>query len=79
MAPGKGQGRGTTLGKPDAKPAKLPYTIELWDIDRKEIERLLARAASASLARAIFTAAREEHPERRITMSRGARVIAQSD
>jgi len=57
----------------------LPYCIELWSEDQSEVERVLARAVNASLARAIFTAAREEHPHRYITLRRGARVIAASD
>jgi hypothetical protein len=55
----------------------LPYRVELWsDGDRKSLERVLARAFSAPLARAIFKAAQTEHPGRRITLRRGARVIA---
>ena len=79
MAAGKGQDRASNSAKPNPRPPKLPYTIELWDADKREIERLLARAVSASLARAIYSAAREEHPERRVTLSRGSRIISQSD
>jgi len=42
------------------------------------VERVLARAVSAPLARAIFKAALTEHPERRITVRRGSRVISDS-
>jgi hypothetical protein len=57
----------------------LPYRIELWHaIDDHVIERVLARACSAPLARAIFKAARTEYPDRRITLSRGKRVVAES-
>jgi hypothetical protein len=75
MASGKGQERTSAIG---TKSSKLPYSVELWDIEKRAVERLLARAASASLARAIFSAAQEEHPDRRLTLSRGERVIAQS-
>ena len=34
--------------------------------------------ASAPLARAIFKAARTEYPDRRVTLSRGKRVVAES-
>ena len=63
-----------------AKPEeKLPYRIELWDgADRAVIERVLARAFSSQLARAIFKAARTEHPGRRVTLSRGGRILADS-
>jgi hypothetical protein len=79
MASEKGQGGAPTWGKSRAKQSRLPYTIELWDVDKKGVERLLARAVNAALARAIYLAAREEHPERRITLSRGSRVISRSD
>jgi hypothetical protein len=43
---------------------------------RELIERVLARASRAALARAILKAAQTEHPARRITLRRGARLIA---
>jgi hypothetical protein len=79
MVSGKGQGKVSVLAGPSTKNTKLPYSIELWDAQRKDVERVLARAVSAPLARAIYSAALEEHPERRITLCRGARVIAQRD
>ena len=55
----------------------LPYRVELWTgDDRDVVERVLARAANAAVARAIFKAARDEHPERRITLRRGVRIVA---
>lgn len=60
----------------DDEPANLPYFIELWDTGNAAVERVLARAASAELARAIFKAARGEHPDRRVTLRRGQRVIS---
>jgi hypothetical protein len=57
----------------------LSYIIELWQADgAAKVERILARAANAALARAIFKAAQGEHPERRITLRRGNRIIADS-
>ena len=62
-----------------AEHEKLPYRIELWHaVDHHIVERVLARAFSAALARAIFKAARTEHPDRRITLRRGNRVVADS-
>ena len=62
-----------------AAPEELPYRVELWhDGVGDEVERVLARAANAQLARAIFKAAQGEHPQRRITLRRGNRVIADS-
>ena len=56
----------------------LPYRIELWDLPRLKVEKLLARASSAQLARAIFTAAQSEHLGRYIVLRRGKDVIAES-
>lgn len=39
---------------------------------------MLARASSATLAQAIFSAAKSEHPERRITLQKGSHIIADS-
>ena len=62
-----------------AKRNALPYLIELWREEASDqAERVLARAVSATLARAIFKAALNEHPNRRITLRRGSRVIADS-
>jgi hypothetical protein len=58
---------------------ELPYRVELWRGGGGEgIERVLARAVNVQLARAIFNAAQGEHPERRITVRRGTRIIADS-
>ena len=67
-------------GDPAGPLENLPYRIELWEggTDGAAVERVLARAFNAQLARAIFRAARSEHPDRRITLRRGTRVIADS-
>jgi len=58
---------------------QLPYRIELWNEgSRDEVERVLARALGAQLAHAIFQAARSEHPNRRITLSMGEDILADS-
>jgi hypothetical protein len=62
-----------------AETEELPYRVELWhDGGGDAVERVLARALNAQLARAIFKAATGEHPNRRITLRKGARVIADS-
>ncbi|MDB5443020.1 MAG: hypothetical protein JWP73_1396 [Phenylobacterium sp.] len=58
--------------------ARLPYTVELWNLPRSEPERIIGRAASAMLGRAIFAAAISEHLGRRIVLRRGSRVLAES-
>jgi hypothetical protein len=58
---------------------ELPYRVELWhDGVGDTVERVLARALNAQLARAIFAAATGEHPNRRITLRKGRRVIIDS-
>jgi hypothetical protein len=58
---------------------ELPFRVELWhDGGHDAVERILARAASAQLARAIFKAAQGDHPQRRITLRRDNRIIADS-
>jgi hypothetical protein len=60
-------------------PDDLPYSVELWDLAKPDkTERVLARACSGELAKAIFTAARDEFPERRITLSKNGEVVADS-
>jgi phosphatidate phosphatase APP1 len=54
----------------------LPYQIELRDSGGEATERVVARAQSSSLARAIFKAACHEFLKRCIVLSRGSRVIA---
>jgi hypothetical protein len=61
---------------PAASP--LPYTIELWDLPRVAPERIIGRAASMALARAIFIAAQTEHLGRRIVLRRGGKVMSES-
>jgi hypothetical protein len=67
------------MASPSEPDERLPYCVELWDAQNHDAtERVLARAANASLAHAVFKAAQDEHPERRITLRRGARIIADS-
>jgi hypothetical protein len=57
---------------------KLPYVVELWDDAGAAVEKVLARAARVSLARAIFHAAKGEYPNRRICMRQGPKALADS-
>jgi hypothetical protein len=66
---------------PDPGPSPqddLPYRVELWRDGRAEVERVLARAASAELAQAIFRAVQVEYPKRRITLSKGPTLVRDS-
>ena len=68
-----------STGTASRPPEDLPYRIELWRADGTDgVERVLARALSVQLARAIFTAAQTEHPQWRIVMRKGNRVVSDS-
>jgi len=65
--------------RPSEPQKQLSYRIELCDADNADIvERVLGRALSVTLARAIFSAARGEYPERRIRLRKGSRIVADS-
>jgi hypothetical protein len=64
----------------DADDSAMPFCVELWDTTPTgTVEKMLARAASLELARAIFKAAGDEHPGRRITLRQGRRIIADNE
>lgn len=65
--------KASSSGEPHAE--ELSYAVELWSSDRTGVEKILARAFKISLARAIFFAALEENPERRIVLRHGERII----
>jgi hypothetical protein len=67
------------IGSGGAKGEALRYRVELRDqTNPNAVERVLARAFNAALARAIFKAAKTEHPGRRILLCRGALIVADS-
>jgi hypothetical protein len=53
--------------------------VELWNLPRTAPERVIARAASAPLARAIFAAAETEHLGRKIVLRRGSQVLKETE
>ena len=57
---------------------ELPFWIELWKTQAEQVERVLGRAASVQLARAIYTSAQSEFPGRRITIRRGEDLVLDS-
>ena len=68
------KGKGAAAGADES--GKLPYRVEIWT--EGEFERVLALAAQATLARAIYAAAISEHPDRLIVLTRGAKILARS-
>jgi hypothetical protein len=79
MIKGQDDSKIVALGAAVGATSPLPYTVELWNLPRTAPERIIGRAASAILARAIFTAAKTEHLGRRVLLRRGSRVIAETD
>jgi len=78
MNKGEDDSKIVTLGAPVGPASRLPYTVELWNLPRTAPERVIGRAASGILARAIFVAAKSEHLGRRIVLRRGSQVISQT-
>lgn len=75
--PSKGKISRSSVARAGAE--ELRYRVELWhDGLGDTIERVLGRALNAQLARAIFQAAIGEYPNRRITLRKGTRLIADS-
>lgn len=61
---------------PSPRTPELPFRIELWDAEQRNVERVVARAYSENLAQAIFNAACEEFPDRHLTLWRGRERLA---
>lgn len=57
----------------------LPFRIELWNELGSEVERVVARSYSANLAQAIFNAACEQYPGRRLSLWHGRERLAQAE
>ena len=66
------------IGAPAETAEDLPYQVALSPADSSSGSRILARAASMQLARAIFNAAKNEHHGQRILLVRDGRVVADS-
>ncbi len=76
MAAGSGDDPRASLAGHAETAEDLPYAVELWTLTRSQVERVLGRANSASLAQAIFAAAGSEHLGRKITLRHAGEVIA---
>ena len=59
----------------NAAAGRLPYVIEIWNLPRTAVERVIARAETLQTASALFAAAISENPSRRIVMRQGEQVI----
>ena len=65
---------------PAAKAAteSLSFVVELWRTAEDAPERILGRALNLTLARAIYLAALQDFPDRRIIIRTGDMIIADS-
>lgn len=79
MIEGKDEGRVIPLEAAAGASGQLPYAVELWNLPRTAPERVVGRAGSAVVARAIFLAAQSEHLGRKVVLRRGGRVLAESE
>lgn len=55
----------------------IPFSVEIWP-EEDGRPRVLGRAATLTLAHAIFSAALEAYPGKRIVLARGAEVLQDS-
>lgn len=78
MIKGEDEDRVVPIGPATGASAQMPYAIELWNLPRTEPEKVIGRAASMVLARAIFAAAQTEHLGRRLILRRGTKVVQES-
>ena len=78
MIEGEGEAKVAAFGAAPATDGGLPYAVELWDLPRAGVEKVLGRAASMVLARAIFAAAQTEHLGRRLVLRRAGKVVQES-
>jgi hypothetical protein len=64
-----------------SKPAQedLPYKVELWDVDKKSVEQVLAVTASGSIGYAAYYAAVREHPDRYVTLRHKNGIVSRSN
>jgi hypothetical protein len=81
-------GSGSNPENGPAKPARpvraagredLPYTVELWDGEKKSVEQVLAITTHGSIGYAAYYAALGEYPDRYITLRHRKRTIARSN
>jgi hypothetical protein len=60
-------------GKP--APESLSFVVELFHAEEDRPDRILGRALNLTLARAIYVAALQDFPNRRIVIRKGGMII----
>jgi hypothetical protein len=58
-----------------AEPDGLPFVIEIWNLPRTAVERVIAQVASLPMARTVLESAASENPARRLVLRRGERIL----
>lgn len=74
-----GERKATDRGRARAAHEDLPYKVELWDADKKVVERVLAVTANGSIGYAAYYAAIREHPDRYVSLRHKNSIIARSN
>jgi hypothetical protein len=72
---GARQGRRPSQAAPAALD-ELPFTIELWDNARQNVEMVLAIAAHGTIAYAAFYSAARQYPHRYITLRHNDKILS---
>jgi hypothetical protein len=54
----------------------LPFKVELWDENKKDVEQVLAVAANGSIGYAAYYAATREYPDRYVTLRHKNSIIS---
>ena len=66
------------FGRNPAQREDLPYRVELWSVERKSVEQILAITASPTIGYAAYFAASREFPDRLITLRHKNEIINRS-
>jgi hypothetical protein len=60
---------------PAEAPPALPYVVEVWGRAPKRLQEVAGKALDLEIARAIFKAAKLEHPESLVVLRRGRTIV----
>ena len=55
------------------------WSVELWDMGRTQLEKVLGRASSVEVASAIFEAAVQDYPYRLVVLRRGTTLVRSTE
>jgi hypothetical protein len=72
-------GRAKRAERTKAAHEELPFVVELWSVNKKSIEQVLAVTARGSIGYAAYYAAVREYPDRYVTLRHKDGIVAQSN